>query len=107
MRPRVTLRCGRGASAAAGRIRLSGRVRSRPRPRPGKLVVLQAFDRGRWRTFATTRSHKGGRFSRALPLHAAACRPRTFRFRAHLPREGAYPYATGNSHDRARARRLS
>ena len=30
-----------------------------------------------------------------IALFAAA--PRTFRFRARLPREAAYPYATGNS----------
>jgi hypothetical protein len=66
-----------------------------PRPRPGKLVALQAFDRGRWRTFAITRSHQRGRYSRAYRFTRSA--GRTFRFRAHLPREGAYPYAAGNS----------
>jgi hypothetical protein len=71
-------------------------VISRPRPRPGKLVVLQAFDRGRWRPLATARSRKRGRFSRTYRFTRTS-RPRTFRFRARLPREAAYPYATGNS----------
>jgi hypothetical protein len=96
VRPRATLRIRPRHVGAGGRIRLSGRVLSRPRPRPGKLVVLQAFDRGRWRTFAVTRSHKRGRYTRAYRFMQSA--GRTFRFRAHLPREGAYPYSAGNSH---------
>jgi hypothetical protein len=57
--------------------------------------VLQAYDRGSWRPLATTRSGKGGRFSRRYTFVRAS--GRTFRFRARLPREGAYPYSTGNS----------
>jgi hypothetical protein len=96
VRPRATLSVRPKRVGYGGRIRLSGRVRSRPRPRPGKLVVLQAFDRGRWRTFATTRSRKAGRFSRGYRF-SRTFRPRTYRFRARLPREGAYPYSTGNT----------
>jgi hypothetical protein len=95
VRPRVTLRIRPRSVGAGGRIRLSGLVLSAPRPRPGKLVALQAFDRGRWRTFAITRSHKRGRYARAYRFTRSV--GRTFRFRAHLPREGAYPYAAGNS----------
>jgi hypothetical protein len=96
VRPKATLTVRPKHVGYGGRIRLSGRVRSRPLPRPGKLVVLQAFDRGRWRTFATTRSRKGGRFSRGYRF-SRTFRPRTFRFRARLPREAAYPYSTGNT----------
>jgi hypothetical protein len=62
----------------------------------GKLIVLQAYDRGRWRTFATTRSGKAGRLARRYRF-TRTFSPRTYRFRARLPREGAYPYSTGNS----------
>ena len=96
VRPRATLNVRPKRVGYGGEIRLSGRVRSRPRPRPGKLVVLQAFDRGRWRTFATTRSRKAGRFARRYRF-SSTFRPRTYRFRARLPREGAYPYSTGNT----------
>ncbi len=95
VRPRVTLSVRPRRVGLGGTIRLRGRVRSRPRPRPGKVVVLQAFDRGAWRPLATTRSGKGGRFSRRYTFTRAS--GRTFRFRARLPREGAYPYSTGNS----------
>jgi hypothetical protein len=96
VRPRATLSVRPRHVGYGGRIRLSGRVRSRPLPRPGKLVVLQAYDRGRWRTFATTRSKKAGRFSRRYRF-SRTFRPHTFRFRARLPREGAYPYSTGTT----------
>ena len=96
VKPRATLNVRPRHVRLGGRIRLTGRVVSRPRPRPGKIVVLQAFDGGRWRTFTTTRSHKGGRFSRAYRFTRTSSR-RTYRFRARLPREGAYPYSTGNS----------
>ena len=96
VRPKVSLAVRPRRVGFGGRIRLSGRVVSRPRPRAGKLVVLQAFDRGRWRPLATTRSRKRGRFT-ARYRFTRTSRPRTFRFRARVPREGAYPYATGNS----------
>jgi hypothetical protein len=95
VRPKVTLKVRPRHVRPGGRIRLSGKVVSRPRPRPGKLIVLQAYDHGRWRTFATTRSGKGGRYKRAYRFRQSA--GRTFRFRARLPREAAYPYSTGNS----------
>ena len=82
--------------ANGGRIRLRGPRPQPPRPRPGKLIVLQAYERGRWRTFATTRSGKGGRFARRYRF-TRTFRSRTYRLRARLPREGAYPYSTGNT----------
>ena len=96
VRPRVSLGVRPKRVRNGGTIRLSGRVRSRPRPGPGKVIVLQAFDHGRWRTFATTRSGKGGRYARRYTF-SRTFRPRVYRFRARLPREGAYPYSTGNS----------
>jgi hypothetical protein len=96
VRPKASLAVRPRRVRFGGRIRLSGRVISRPRPRAGKLVVLQAFDGGRWRPLATVRSRKRGRFSATYRFRRTS-RPRTFRFRARLPREGAYPYASGKS----------
>ena len=95
VRPRVTLSVRPKRVGPGGRIWLRGRVVSRPRPRPGKLVILQAFDRGRWRPLDTVRSRKKGRFSSSYRFTRVF--GRTFRFRARVPREGAYPYSTGNS----------
>ena len=68
----------------------------RPIPRVGKLVDLQAFDGGRWRTFATTRTNRKGRY-RASYRFIRTSSPRTFRFRARARKESRYPYALGTS----------
>jgi hypothetical protein len=66
-------------------------------PSAGKLVAMQVWVRGRWRTFATTRATRRGRWrydyrfdgTRGLEI---------YRFRAQLPQEAGYPFATGRSH---------
>jgi hypothetical protein len=81
-----------------GRIRFSGRLLGKPIPRHGKLIELQAYDGGRWRTFATPRAHHHyhGRFHATYHLRHTFG-PRTFRFRARVRREAAYPYVEGYS----------
>ena len=79
-----------------GRVRFSGRLRGRPVPRRGKLVELQAFDGGRWRTFAQPRSNRKGRYRTSYRLRRTFG-PRTFRFRARVRREAGYPYELGYS----------
>jgi hypothetical protein len=79
-----------------GRVHFSGRLLGRPFPHPGKLVQLQAFDGGRWRTFANPRATRRGRFHATYRLRRTFG-PRTFRFRARVPRERGYPYVTGYS----------
>jgi hypothetical protein len=79
-----------------GRVRFRGRLLGKPIPRVGKLVDLQAFDGGRWRTFATTRTNRKGRY-RAAYRFIRTSSPRTFRFRARARKEARYPYALGTS----------
>lgn len=88
---RATKRVRRG-----GRARFSGRLLGKPIPRVGKLIDLQAFDGGRWRTFKTTRANRTGRY-RASYRFTRTTAPRTFRFRARARREARYPYALGTS----------
>lgn len=78
------------------RITLSGTLalRGAPVPRLGKIIVLQAFDRGRWRTFATTRTSRTGRWRRAYRFQR---QPGSYRFRARIRREASFPYFTGSS----------
>jgi hypothetical protein len=45
-----------------GSVVFSGRMRSLPLPATGKLVEMQAFFRGRWRTFSTVRTNGEGRW---------------------------------------------
>jgi hypothetical protein len=77
-------------------VRFSGRVRGGPFPEAGKLVNLQAFYRGRWRTFALPRTDGRGRWSHRYRFGATTGRVR-YSFRALIPREDGYPYGPGRS----------
>jgi hypothetical protein len=98
---RVKTRAGVRMSATrsvlpGGRVRFRGRLRGLPVPRRGKLVEIQAFDGGRWRTFAQPRTGRYGRFRTSYRLRRTFG-PRTFRFRARVRREAGYPYELGIS----------
>jgi hypothetical protein len=77
-------------------VRFHGRIRTGRIPKDGKIVEVQVWVRGRWRTFATTRAgHKG---SWAYDYRFDGTRGnQTYRFRAKVPRETGYPFATGRS----------
>jgi hypothetical protein len=77
-------------------VHLSGRIRSRPLPAQGKLIEIQAFFRGRWRTFSTTRADHSGRWRFDYRFGGTRGRVR-YRLRARLPAEGGYPFDTGHS----------
>lgn len=79
-----------------GRVRFRGRLIGHPIPKVGKLIDLQAFDGGRWRTFRTTRANRKGRYHASYRF-TRTTRPRTFKFRARARREARYPYALGVS----------
>jgi hypothetical protein len=92
-----TLRIAPERIAPGGRIRLSGRLRLRGAtlPQSGTRVELQAFDRGRWRVFATTvaRGPRGA-------WHASyrfGTRPGSYRIRVRIPHDGSIPYDRGYS----------
>ncbi len=70
-----------------------------PCPRKGKLVEMQAYFRGRWRTFSTVRASPNGRWHFPYRFGGTVGRV-TYRFRARLPAEGGYPV-----HQRQLARR--
>jgi Big-like domain-containing protein len=77
-------------------VQFSGRVATRPIPPAGKLLEMQAFFRGRWRTFSTLRTKSSGRWR--FPYRFGATLGRvTYKFRSRLPAEGGYPYTGGNS----------
>jgi hypothetical protein len=78
------------------RVLFAGRVRTRPLPSVGKLVEMQAYFRGRWRTFSTVRAGNGGGWHFPYRFGGTVGRV-TYRFRARLPSEGGYPFVSGNS----------
>jgi hypothetical protein len=67
----------------------------RQRPRGGKLVDLQAFDRGRWRTFATARA-RGSKGSWRYTYRFGKT-PGRYRVRVRIRREAVFPYDLGYS----------
>ena len=60
----VTLHVRPSTVRAGHSIRIFGRLRGGHVPRRGKLVALQAFERGRWQTFTTVRTNRRGSFSK-------------------------------------------
>jgi hypothetical protein len=77
-------------------VSFRGRLRRGPIPDGGKLIDLQAFYRGKWRTFATPRTDGKGRWSYDYRFEATSGVV-TYRFRARIRREAAYPYELGHS----------
>ena len=77
-------------------VAFTGRLRGQPLPASGKLVELQAYVRGRWRTFTTTRAGSGGKWRYDYRFDGTRGR-QVYRFRARVPREGTYPYEVGHS----------
>ncbi len=61
-----------------------------------KSVYLQAMVRGRWRTFATTEADAWGRW-RMTHRFEATRRPTRYMFRAVVPSQTGYSWATGHS----------
>jgi hypothetical protein len=77
-------------------IRLRGRLLAAPATRLGKVITLQARERGRWRDFKSARTRRGGRFSTRYRFTSGA--HGTFPIRAVARADASYPYATGRSH---------
>ena len=76
------------------RVVFGGRLARRAALPAGKLVELQTRVSGRWQTFRTTRANARGRWR--VPYRFLRTKGlQSYRFRARLPREAGYPYATG------------
>jgi hypothetical protein len=76
-------------------VRLSGRVGAGPIPRAGLVVTLQGFQTGwGWRTFRTVRTDRRGRWSTTYRFRSSRGR---FGFRAIVPRQGRFPFASSRS----------
>ena len=76
-------------------VRLFGRLPRAFLPAGGKVVELQAFERGRWRTFKTLRTGKGGLFRTSYRFGAAT--RGAFPMRVRVVREAAYPFEPARS----------
>jgi hypothetical protein len=77
-------------------VNFAGRITTGP-VIPRKSVYVQVVVRGRWRTFATTRADAQGRWKLSYRF-TATNRLAVYRFRAVIPTEQSFPWATGRSH---------
>jgi hypothetical protein len=78
-------------------VAFHGRLKGHPIPAGGKLVELQVFTRGQWRTFAQARANPtSGLWGYRYRFEAINGRV-TFRFRARIRKEATYPYDLGTS----------
>jgi hypothetical protein len=76
-------------------VRLNGRVGGGPIPRAGLLVTLQGYQAGfGWRTFRTVRTDRRGRWRTSYRFRSTHGR---FGFRALVPRQGRFPFASSCS----------
>lgn len=93
---RTTIHTSRKSLRNGQSVRFTGRLATAPVPRGGKLIDLQAYYRGKWRTFATPRTDDRGGW--AFSYRFGATRGLvTYRFRARIRREAAYPFELGYS----------
>ena len=72
-------------------MRFSGRVRDAG---AGLVVVLQGHERGRWRTFADTRTRAGGKWRAAYHFSGL---PGSYPIRLRIRRQTGLAYDTGYS----------
>jgi Bacterial Ig-like domain len=77
-------------------VRFHGRIKTGRIPKDGKIVEVQVWVRGKWRTFATTRAGQRGMWTYDYRFDGTRGN-QTYRFRARVPRETGYPFATGRS----------
>lgn len=95
VRATTTIHSDQGGYRNGDTLRFTGRV-IRKRLIRSKTVFLQAIVRGKWRTFKTTRANRNGRW-RMTHRFEATRRPTRYTFRAVVPSQTGYPWATGYS----------
>jgi hypothetical protein len=92
----ATIRASRHTVRNGKSVAFSGRLSGKPYPARGKVLDLQAFYRKRWRTFATPRASKNGRWSYKYRFGATRGVV-LYKFRLHVRATSDYPYEPGYS----------
>jgi hypothetical protein len=97
IRAATSLRVDRHAVVNGEEVAFRGRISGGPLPEVGKLIQLQAYSRGEWRTFDTPRARsRSHRWSSHYRFTATRGTVR-YRFRAVVPAEGGFPFVRGAS----------
>jgi hypothetical protein len=87
-----TIKASRTRLNGAGLVRFKGRVRGGAGA--NLVVVLQGKERGRWRTFADSRTNTKGRWRASYRFSG---RPGAYPVRVRIRRQARLPYETGHS----------
>ncbi|HEX8104572.1 MAG TPA: hypothetical protein VF533_18290 [Solirubrobacteraceae bacterium] len=97
VRAATAMRVNRSRVANGETVLFRGRLRGGHLPPNGKLVALQVYSRGKWRTFATPRaSSRTGRWRYEYRFDGTRGSVR-YKFRTKVLREAGYPFSTGKS----------
>jgi hypothetical protein len=94
VRASSTIHASRARLRGAGRVTFSGRLRDGWVPSRGTTVVLEAFSRGHWQPFASPRTNRRGSWHARYRFSGVRG---TYRIRARIPGDAAYPFAPGLS----------
>ena len=92
----VTLKSSPRTIRSGGRVRFTGKLSGGYVPKGGKVIELQAHERGRWRSITTLRTNAHGAFSYRYRFSFRAAGT-TFPVRVRVRHEGTYPFALGYS----------
>jgi len=96
VKARSTLKASPRVVRSGRRVGFSGKLRGGYVPKGGKLIELQAFERGRWRSITTLRTNSHGSFSYRYRFSFRASGT-TFPVRVRVRHDGSYPFALGIS----------
>ena len=96
VKARSTLKASPRTIRSGQRVRFSGRLKGGYVPKGGKLIELQAYERGRWRSITTLRTNAKGAFSYRYRFSFRA-RGTTFPVRVRVRHDDSYPFALGTS----------
>jgi hypothetical protein len=95
VRATTTIQTDQGGYRNGDKLTFTGQVITK-RLIADKTVYMQAIVRGSWRTFATTQADARGRWRMAHRFEATR-RATRYRFRAVVPSQTGYAWATGHS----------
>jgi hypothetical protein len=93
---KATIKASRRALRNGGSVNFSGRILGRPYPSKGKVLDLQAFYRGKWRTFATPRASLKGAWRYRYRFETTRGVV-IYKFRVRVRPSSDYPYELGYS----------